>query len=232
LLRKAAPHVARATPHLVRGLSQVARTLRRNPRTRPLVRTLPTIASRTTHSLARGAAHGHPITRRQAVRTLARQTKAVLARPHTRQQVIHRARALDRSYHRGVRNGQWWTGATPSRTTTRARAHRPIAPGGFAPVSYQTPVRYRRPARYGSRVRYGAPVSGATARQVHGYDYPRGYGYPRGDGYPRGEGCPRGGGYPRGEGYPRVTGYPRRLSTAWIPVKAWCGSEPPHARRY
>src|ERR1700730_643073 len=45
LVRAAAPHVARATPNLVKGLSRVAKSLRRNPTTRPLVRTLPTIAS-------------------------------------------------------------------------------------------------------------------------------------------------------------------------------------------
>ena len=43
LARSAAPHIARSTPQLVRGLSTVARTLRRNPATRPLVRALPTV---------------------------------------------------------------------------------------------------------------------------------------------------------------------------------------------
>ena len=53
LVKAAAPHVARATPHLVRGLSKVTQTLRGKPATRPLVQTIPTIAARTTSSLAR-----------------------------------------------------------------------------------------------------------------------------------------------------------------------------------
>jgi len=81
MVRAAAPHVARSTPHLVRGLSKVAHTLRRNPTTRQFVRVLPTVASRTTHSLARHAARGRPITPRQAVRTLAGHTNAVLSNP-------------------------------------------------------------------------------------------------------------------------------------------------------
>ncbi len=115
LARKAAPLIARQTPQLVRGLSKVARTLRRNPTTRPLVRALPTIASRTTRSLARSAAHGRPITPRRAARTLAGQTRSVLASPHTRRQVIRRARALDRRYHHAARTGQGWAGAVPQR---------------------------------------------------------------------------------------------------------------------
>ena len=90
LVRKAAPHIARHTPQLVRGLSKVARTLRRSPTTRPLVRALPTIASRTTRSLARQAAHGRPITPRRAVRTLAGQTRSVLSSPRTRRHVVRR----------------------------------------------------------------------------------------------------------------------------------------------
>jgi hypothetical protein len=205
LARKAAPLVARATPQLVRGLSQVARTLRRNPSTRPLVRTLPTIASRTTRSLARGAAHGRPITPRRATQTLARQTRVVLSRPQMRRQVIRRARAMDRRYHRAIGTGQWWTGAVPSGSAAavRALAPRAIAQGGVAPVSYRTPVRYgtpvgyRPPVRYGPPVRSGAPVRRTPARHV------------------------------RGRGYRRRHRYPSAPSIAWIPVSAWCGSQPP-----
>src|SRR5580658_3501455 len=122
LARKAAPSIARHTPQLVRGLSKVARTLRRNPTTRPLVRALPTIASRTTRSLARSAAHGRPITSRRAVRTLAGQTRAVLASPRTRHHVIRRARALDRRYHHAARTGQGWARTMPSATAVRSLA--------------------------------------------------------------------------------------------------------------
>ena len=205
-LARSAPHLARSTPHLVRGLSQVTRTLRRNPTTRPLVRVLPTVAARTTHSLARQVAHGRPITPRRAVRTLAGQTAAVLRNPRTRHQVVRRARALDRNYHRG---GQWWTGGglpTGSATAVRARSPRPSAQGALAPIRYGAPaVRYGAPAvRYGApAVRYGAPARIATpVRRA-----------------PRQR--------MRGQGYPRQGRYPAGLSIAWVPVPAWRGSQPP-----
>src|SRR6201995_2659135 len=111
LARSAAPPVARATPHLVRGLSKVTHQLRGKPVTRPLGRTIPPIAARTTRSLARQVAHGRPITARRAIRTLAGQTAAVLRDPRTRHRVIRHARAMDRNYHRASRTGQWWRGA-------------------------------------------------------------------------------------------------------------------------
>jgi hypothetical protein len=217
LVRAAAPHVARATPHLVKGLSRVAKSLRRNPTTRPLVRTLPTIASRTTRSLARHAARGRPITPRRAARTLARQTAAVLSRPRTRKQVIRRARVLDRRYHRAVRNGQWWTGATPSRSAAGVRALAPgsIARGSVAPVSYRTPVRYGTPGRPGTPVPCGTP--GRSAAPVR-------YGAP---GRPRAPVRRTPARQGRGGGYPRRRGYPSAPSIAWIPVSAWCGNQPP-----
>jgi hypothetical protein len=229
LVRAAAPHVARATPQLVRGLSKVARTLRRNPTTRPLVRTLPTIASRTTRSLARHAAHGRPITPHRAARTLARQTAAVLSKPQTRKQVVHRARAQDRRYHRAIRTGQWWKGTIPSGSATaiRALAPRSVAQGGVAPVSYRTPVRYGAPVRHGAPVRYRTPVRyGAPVR----YRTPVRYRAPGGSGTPVSYGAPvrrTPARQVRGRGYPRRQRYPSAPSIAWIPVSAWCGSQPP-----
>jgi hypothetical protein len=203
LARRAAPHIARQTPQLVRGLSSVARSLRRNPTTRPLVRALPTIASRTTRSLARQAAHGRPITPRRAVRTLAGQTRAVLTSPRTRRQVVRRARAMDRRYHHATRTGQWWTGAVPGGSATAVRALAPRMGGPGA-----APVRYGVPVHYGVPVGSGGPAGGRVpVRQVPGQ-------------------LVRGGGYPRGR---RAAG---RLSIAWVPVKAWCGGPPPGAYRY
>jgi hypothetical protein len=175
LARSAAPRIARATPHLVRGLSSVGRTLRRNPTTRPLVRTLPTIASRTTRSLARQVAHGRPITPRRAIRTLAQQTATVLRDPRRRHRVIRHARALDRNYHRATRTGQWWTGGVPA----------PVR-YGTAPVRYRTPARTGvptrtgMPARTGVPVSYGTPARRATSRRVRGRGYPRQRRYPAG----------------------------------------------------
>lgn len=162
LARSAAPHVARATPQLVRGLTGVARTLRRNPAHRQLVRVLPTIASRTTRRLARDVARGRPMTARRAVRTLARQTAAVLSSPQARRHAIHRARALDRTYHRAARTGQWWTGAIPAGSVTGVRS---LAPRNAAPVMYGP----AGPGVIGSR---------APARLVRGRGYPRRRRYP------------------------------------------------------
>jgi hypothetical protein len=102
LIPKAASALTRAAPHLVRGLSQATRTLRRNPQTRPFVRTLPTVMRRTAASLARRAVQGQQVTPRAAVRTLARQTVRVVGDPRQSVQAYRRSRALDRQYHRAA----------------------------------------------------------------------------------------------------------------------------------
>jgi hypothetical protein len=218
LVKQAAPHVARATPHLVRGLSKVTHQLRGKPTTRSLVRTIPTIAARTTSSLARQVAHGRHITPRRAIRTLARQTAAVLRDPRTRHRVVRHARALDRNYHHATRTGQWWRGApNGSAATVRALAPRTAAYGA-APVRYggRRRVRYRTPqARYGTPVRSGAPVGGGTAVR---------YGAPVRTAAPAGRVPAQ---RARGRGYPRQRGLPAGLSIAWVPVPAWRGSQPP-----
>jgi hypothetical protein len=240
LVRKAAPHVAKATPHLVRGLSKVTHTLRRKPTTRPLVRAVPTIAARTTRSLARQVAHGRPITPRRAVRTLAKQTAAVLRDPHTRHRVVRHARALDRNYHHATRTGQWWWGMpSGSATAVRSLVPRPATGGAAAPVRYRygygRPVRYRYgvPASGRAPVQYGTPVSGRA---------PVRYGTPVRSGTPVRYGAPVRGRAPvrraaparRVQGQPvPVRGYPRQrrlpagLTIAWVPVPAYKGSQPP-----
>jgi hypothetical protein len=94
--------VNRVTPHLTRGVTGIAGRLFRNPRTRALLRTLPTIARRTVGTVARQAARGAPITPRLAVRTLARQAAGVLSSPSGVAGTIRRSRVLDRAYHRTV----------------------------------------------------------------------------------------------------------------------------------
>jgi len=235
LVKRAAPHVARATPHLVRGLSKVTHSLRGKPATRPLVRAIPTIAARTTRSLARQVAHGRQITPRRAIRTLAGQTAAVLRDPRTRHRVVRHARALDRNYHHATRTGQWWRGApSASAATVRALAPRTATYGAPARVTYGAPaqvtygapaqvtygapgrVRYRVPqVRYGTPVRYGTAVDGgATVR----YREPVRTGAPA-----RRVRAQRA----RGRGYSRQRNLPAGLSIAWVPVPAWRGSEPP-----
>jgi hypothetical protein len=101
----AASAIRRASPQLVRGVVAATRTLRANPQTRPLVRTLPAIVQRTAGSIARQAASGQPVTPQQAVRTLAGQTARTLANPQRCAAAYQRSRALDRTYHRQVRAG-------------------------------------------------------------------------------------------------------------------------------
>ena len=219
LVKHAAPHVARATPHLVRGLSKVTHTLRGKPSTRSLVQTIPTIAARTTRSLARQVAHGRHITPRRTIRTLAGQTAAVLRDPRTRHRVVRHARALDRRYHHATRNGQWWRGApSGSAATVRALAPQQVTYGAPTRVRYGAPTRVRYGApqvRYGTPVRYGTTVSDGT---------PVRYGTPVRTGAPvRRVPAQRA----RRRGYPRQRRLPAGLSIAWVPVPAWRGSQPP-----
>jgi hypothetical protein len=249
LARKAAPLIARSTPQLVRGLSTVAHTLRRNPSTRNLVRVLPTIASRTTHSLARQVQRGRPITPQRAIRTLAGQTAAVLSSPQTRNHAVRRARVLDRRYHRATRNGQWWTGAMPGQSVSTVRALAPQAGGAPVRYRYGTPVRYRYGTpvryRYGTpvRYRYGTPVRYRDGVPVeYGPQYRDGvpveYGLQYRDGAPARYryGATAAPGAPvrripsrraATRGYPRPGRLPTGLSIAWVPVPAWRGSQPP-----
>ncbi|MCH5674137.1 hypothetical protein [Streptomyces gilvus] len=163
LVRRAAPAVIRHAPQLVRGLAGVTRTLRRSPATRPLVRALPTIAVRTTSSLARQVARGRPVTARSAARTLAGQTAAVLSDPRRRRAVLRRARTMDRRYHQAVRSG------APALAPVSAAAVRSVA---AVPTSVSGPGLRGRPAvvpttrrRYGPR-RVAAPPAGLPALSI------------------------------------------------------------------
>jgi hypothetical protein len=102
---RVAPAIMRAAPNLIRGVTRAARTLRRSPTTRPLVRALPTVVRRTAASLNRQAAQGRPATPRAAVRTLAQQTGQVLSSPQQCVRAYQRSRALDRRFHQLARSG-------------------------------------------------------------------------------------------------------------------------------
>ncbi|SRR5579883_62811 len=108
-IKKALPQMARAItrvqPGLTRGITRITRTLHRNPATRGLLRTIPTIARRTVSSIARQAAHGRPVTARRAILTLANQTRRVLGHPHHRRHALRRSLVLDRHMHRRVAPG-------------------------------------------------------------------------------------------------------------------------------
>lgn len=99
LLPQAGRTILRAAPGLIRGLAGATRTLRANPTTRPLVRTLPTAMRRTAAAIARQTATGRPIPPAAAVRTLARQTRQIVGSPQQAVRAFQRSRQLDRRYH-------------------------------------------------------------------------------------------------------------------------------------
>ena len=155
-LRRALPRVARAVtrlePQLTRGVTRIARVLHRNPGTRGLLRAMPAIARRTVGSIARQAVHGRPITMRNAVRTLANQTRRVLGHPHQRRRALRHARLLDRRFHRqmpgvarphGIRRHRGWGGVQGG---VPGVAHPGVAyPGGYPAVAAPGGVVGRRP---------------------------------------------------------------------------------------
>jgi hypothetical protein len=99
-VKKGLPFVMKKVlPRLARGSVQVMRQLRQNPATRPLVRTMPTIARRTMVDIARQIERGRPVTPDFATRCLARETRRVLADPNQAVAAYRRSRALDRRYH-------------------------------------------------------------------------------------------------------------------------------------
>lgn len=99
LIPRAAPAIMRVAPRLIQGVAGATRTLRRNPATRPLVRTLPTVVRRTTANLARRATQGQRITPQTAVRTLAQQTARVIGSPQRAVQAYRQSRIGDTQYH-------------------------------------------------------------------------------------------------------------------------------------
>ena len=131
-LPKIARAVTRATPRLTKGIGQVAKTLHRNPQTRHLLKTVPSIARGTVGSIARQAAHGRNITPRTAVRTLARQARRVLAHPQQRRHALRHHNQLERKFHgryaQGMARPHWRYGRYPYRYG-RGRVRGRVAPG-------------------------------------------------------------------------------------------------------
>jgi len=135
LIRRAAPWIlGRVAPRLTRGVANVARTLYRNPTTRPLLHAVPRIARGTMRTLARRVARGQPVTPRLAVRTLARQTAKTLSSPRSLVQAYRRSRGWDRRYHRRARR---FLGRPRA---PMARAAYPIQPVGAYPTYSTQPV--------------------------------------------------------------------------------------------
>jgi len=165
MAKKALPKIARAvskaTPQLTKSIGHVAKSLHRNPQTRGLLRTVPTIARRTVASIAKQAAHGRPITPQTAIRTLAQQTSRVLSHPNQRKHALRRHHALERRFHGRLARGQarphwrWWRGR-------RYLYPHPSGVAGGAPSAGTPGVGV---ARGGAR---GVAVPGAGPGQVVG----------------------------------------------------------------
>jgi hypothetical protein len=103
---KALPQVAstlmRAAPRLLRSVQGVARTLRKNPVSRPLVRALPSVVRQATADIARQVASGHPVSAQAAVRALAKNTASVLSDPRNVVRAVNAARNADLRVHRAL----------------------------------------------------------------------------------------------------------------------------------
>jgi hypothetical protein len=99
----AAPRIGRAVrrvaPRLMRGATRVLRTLRRSPKTQPLVRVLPTIVRRTVADVARDVQRGRPTSPQRVARQLSGETRRMLASPQRCVRAYRRSAALDRRYH-------------------------------------------------------------------------------------------------------------------------------------
>jgi hypothetical protein len=111
----------RILPHLVRGTAILTRILRRNKRTKVLVRTVPTIFRRTVRDLKRRAAAGQPVTRKTAARAAAKQVRRVLSSPKACTAAIRRNIKVSRIYKRPRRRPTY---GTRTRVSTAARRRR------------------------------------------------------------------------------------------------------------
>lgn len=101
-LPKIFSRVSKVAPKLIRGVQGAAKTLRTNPVTRDLVRALPNVVRKTTADLAQQVANGQNVTGQSAVRTLAKNTAALLGDPSTVVQTIRTARNADQRVHRAL----------------------------------------------------------------------------------------------------------------------------------
>jgi hypothetical protein len=93
----------RVGPRLIRGVLRAGRQLRTDPRTRPLVRVLPSIVRQTVAQVGQTAQTGAPISPQLATNALARRTQTVLSDPQRAVAAYRRSRRLDRRYHITIR---------------------------------------------------------------------------------------------------------------------------------
>jgi hypothetical protein len=148
LAGKVLPRIARAithvTPNLTRGVTHITRALHRNPQTRPLLRTIPSVARRAIHTIAKRTAAGHRVTPAQALRILHGHRRHVMHNPHVVRSVLHRSKLMDRHLHRA--------GGVHARPV----AHRKNALGTYGGHASHGASRHPHQGRYGVPVRSGA----------------------------------------------------------------------------
>jgi hypothetical protein len=153
LAARHAPALHRASPQLTRAVATVARQLRANPSTRPLVRALPAIVHRTANTVNRQAAAGRRITPQHAVRALAHHTARTLGSPQQLVRDFRRSQRLEQHHHvrraagPGYRGGVGWHPGY--RFHPYGAAGRPARYGG---PGWRWPV---RPAPSGVTHQYG-----------------------------------------------------------------------------
>jgi hypothetical protein len=113
MAKRAIPRIARAvmksSPKLTKGIGSLAKTLHRNPQTRHLLKTVPTIARRAVSSIAKQTARGVRLSPHAATRTLARQARYVLGHPQHRRHALRRHNRLEQTFHRRFAPGMAYT---------------------------------------------------------------------------------------------------------------------------
>lgn len=100
LLPKALPLISKAAPKLIKAAGKLTRVLRRNPRTRKLVKTVPRMVKRTVGRMAQQSVRGRRVTPASATRTFRREAKRVIGNPATCAHAWRTNRAADRKFHR------------------------------------------------------------------------------------------------------------------------------------
>lgn len=94
----AAPALIHSSPNLLRGLVGATRILRRDPATRSLVCTLPTILRRTAANMKRQISQGVPVTQRTSMISLAKEMHRILSSSEQTQQVVQRSQTARQRY--------------------------------------------------------------------------------------------------------------------------------------
>jgi hypothetical protein len=138
LIPRAAALIHRNAPTLIRGATRLAGQLRRQPRGRRLVTTLPVVLQRTAQSLSDQAAAGQAITPAGALDTLGAIAQGVLSDPADCRRVMSAVGTFDRRYHRRHR------GRLYSRAGNRPMQARPRTSGGQRRDSSSSARRARR----------------------------------------------------------------------------------------